>query len=866
MLQYESLFIRLPLPNGSHYTTGVVYRPPGQDLDEFNTDFSQLISSLTKKNNDVFILGDFNIDLLKVHDHSLTSNFFDIMSSNHFLPSITKPTRITSNTSTLIDNILSNCISKMIDSFIIVTDISDHLPVMVRVNLTLSYKPFYTCSQTRKIDETSIAQFKSQLAKLDWSLVHTLCCKDNPDAAYDEFFSLFKAAYNTAFPLINKTMNNRNKFKNPWMTTGLLKSSRKKEKLYLKYIKNPTSTNKQIFVTYRNKFKALRILTERCYFETEFTKYSNDLRKTWRVIRSLINTSNPEKGIGTLRIDGVEVTDPTIMADKFNNYFTGLAQSLVDKLPSSSTPFDNYLNSPRPNSFAVIPTTSTELISITLSLNSTHSAGLDEIDPSIMRSIIEDVAIPLSNIFNCSLSTGIVPSALKLAKVVPIFKQGSHEDITNYRPISILPYFSKILEKLMYNRLYDFVTKMKILYPSQHGFQAGHSTSMALLSIQDNISSVIDNNKFSVGIFLDIAKAFDTVDHSILLAKLENIGIRGQNLCWFKSYLTNRQQLVVCQGRLSKLRLIKFGVPQGSILGPLLFLLFINDLPNASSLVDFILFADDSNVFVSHKNYEELFQLVNQELKKITDWFKSNKLSLNLNKTSYILFCSHRKKIPSRQGIVRVDNFLIPQVISVKFLGVHLDQHLTWNNHIAQIASKISKNTGILSRVAYLLPTRVRLNLYYSLVHPFLSYCNMVWASNYDFRLKRLILLQKRAVRIIAGPCSQLSTTQMFHNFKILKLDQLKTTQICEFMFKYRSLALPSIFDGYFHSTSEFHRYEVRSASNYRGIPIRTNSRKFSIKYAGPIIWNSLPLQLRNAHSFLLFKKQLRSHLVSQVT
>ena len=285
---------------------------------------------------------------------------------------------------------------------------------------------------------------------------------------------------------------------------------------------------------------------------------------------------------------------------------------------------------------------------------------------------------------------------------------------------------------------------MKILYSSQHDFQSGHSTSMALLTIQDNISTVIDNNKFSIGIFLDIAKAFDTVDHNILFAKLENIGIRGLNLCWFKSYLTNRQQLVVCQRRLSKLRLVKFGVPQGSILGPLLLLLFINDLPNASTLVDFVLFADDSNVFFSHKTYEGLFELVNLELQKIADWFKSNTLSLNLSKTNYILFCSHRKKIPSIQGIIQVDNFKIPQVISVKFLGVHLDQHLTWNIHISQIASKISKNVGILSRIAYILPTRLRLNLYYSLIHPYLSYCNMVWASNYVTRLKRLILLQKK--------------------------------------------------------------------------------------------------------------------------
>ena len=542
---YESLFIRLPLPNGSYFITGVIYRPPGQDIEQFNIDFNQLISSFTKKRNDTFILGDFNIDLLRAHDHLLTSSFFDILSTNHLLPTITKPTRITSTTSTLIDNILCSSISKLIDSFIIVTDISDHLPVMVRVDLnSCSQLPIHT--QTRRIDETSITHFKAQLAQINWSSVHTFCSNNNPDIAYDEFFTLLKTEYDKSFPLIKKTTSYRNNFKHPWMTTGLLKSSRKKEKLYMKYIKNPTNENKQIFTIYRNKFKTLRIKAEKSYYENEFMNCSNDLRKTWRVIRSLINLNKSEKQVDSLTIAGINITDPDILAEKFNGYFTGLAQSLVEKLPPSNTSFDNYLNSPRPNSFAVIPATPNELIHICQSLKKTRSTGLDELDPFIMLSIIEEVAVPLTAIFNCSFSTGIVPSALKLAKIIPIFKQGDHEDITNYRPISILPYFSKVLEKLMYNRLYDYVTKMKILYPSQHGFQTGHSTSMALLTIQDNISTVIDKNEFAIGIFLDIAKAFDTVDHNILLAKLQNIGIRGINLCWFRNYLTNRQQLYSC--------------------------------------------------------------------------------------------------------------------------------------------------------------------------------------------------------------------------------------------------------------------------------------------------------------------------------
>ena len=290
-------------------------------------------------------------------------------------------------------------------------------------------------------------------------------------------------------------------------------------------------------------------------------------------------------------------------------------------------------------------------------------------------------------------------------------------------------------------------------------------------------------------------------------------------------------------------------------------MLFINDLPNASPLVDFILFADDSNVFISHKTYEGLFQLVNQELQKVADWFKSNKLSLNLKKTNYILFCSHRKKTPHIQSLIHIDNFQIPQVISVKFLGVHLDQHLTWNIHIAQLASKISKNVGILSRIAYLLPNHLRLNLYHSLVHPYLSYCNMVWASNYVTRLKRLIIIQKRAVRIISGTMSREPTTQTFHRLKIQNLEQIRVTQICEFIFKYRSHTLPHTFDDYFQSTAEIHRYGVRSAANLRSIPARTNSRRFSIKHAGPVIWNNLPSSIRDANSYYSFKTQLRAHL-----
>ena len=285
------------------------------------------------------------------------------------------------------------------------------------------------------------------------------------------------------------------------------------------------------------------------------------------------------------------------MAEQFNSYFTGLAKSLAAKIPSPKRTFHEYLPQSSVDSFALIPTSPEELISINKTLKSTHSSGPDDLNPYLLSPVMDLLAKPLAEVINCSLINGEVPMEIKIAKVLPIHKQGIKSEVSNYRPISILPFFSKLFERVIYDRLFSYIKQKNILYPFQHGFQPGHSTSMSLLDIQDKISMAMDNNEYSIGIFLDLAKAFDTVDHRILLAKLECYGVRGIALNWFKSYLDERYQQVMCNGRLSNLQLIEFGVPQGSILGPLLFLLYINDLPNSSSILHYILFADDSNVF-----------------------------------------------------------------------------------------------------------------------------------------------------------------------------------------------------------------------------------------------------------------------------
>ena len=245
---------------------------------------------------------------------------------------------------------------------------------------------------------------------------------------------------------------------------------------------------------------------------------------------------------------------------------------------------------------------------------------------------------PLKYLFNLSIEKDVFPDDLKIARVTPIYKGEGSSDVSNYRPISVLPCFSKILERIMYNRLYKYLIENNILYSKQFGFQNGHSTDHAVVQLVDQIIESFENNQYTLGVFIDLSKAFDTVDHSILLKKLELYGITDRNHVWLKSYLSDRRQFVqINEKEKTSLETISCGAPQGSILGTLLFLLYVNDLKNASNILDPIMFADDTNLFFTHKDIRYLFQIVNQELENISQWFVSNKLSLNI-KNKILIF------------------------------------------------------------------------------------------------------------------------------------------------------------------------------------------------------------------------------------
>ena len=353
------------------------------------------------------------------------------------------------------------------------------------------------------------------------------------------------------------------------------------------------------------------------------------------------------------------------------------------------------------------------------------------------------IAMPLSHIMNCSLISGIVPSKLKIAKVIPIFKNGHREDMYNYRPISVLPCFSKIFKKIIANRLLSFLLKYNILYDHQFGFIPGKSTTHAILSLVDYLINSFEDNKLTCGIFLDISKAFDTIDHNILLSKVYKYGIRGNTLIWFMNYLSNRYQFVSINNASSSFLRIESGVPQGSILGQILFILYINDLPRVSTKLKFLLYADDTNILYENTDANAIITTINMEMPKIMEWLMSNKLHINVNKTVAMLFHTRQKRVNIDENSIVIDGNIIHFTTNTEFLGINIDNNLTWKAHINHITTKISKGVGVLSRLSKELSHNILILIYNTILLPYLTYCCITWGFTYQTYINKIFTIQK---------------------------------------------------------------------------------------------------------------------------
>ena len=886
---FESLFVEISLSNKKKIVIGSVYRPgtkaPGMSFTEqftqFSDIFSTLLADISNAYEHVFIYGDFNLNILDL-SNKFIAEYVETIFSYGFLQLVTRPTRVSGNSATLIDHILTNSTVNCHDSFILCSRLSDHFPVIHQINFNKTKEKKLTF-ESRNFSQTNIKKFKDSLSNFSWNHVTEINCTQE---ATNNFLSTFDTLFNAFFPLRTITPN---KFVNPiqpWMSSGILISKKRKNALAKASLKNPTLGNVADFKSYRNLYNRVIKNAKKLYFERQLEANQKNLRKTWQILFSSINKNKSKsKDISHLTINGTIISDPSLMANQLNEFFTSIASKTVQNVnPSSKSPTCLIPQNPDLFSFSSNPLTKLEILEATKLLKDKKTPDFCGISTNFLKQTITSLIDPLFHIFKLSFSCGVVPVQFKIAKVIPIFKAGDSSSMDNYRPISLLSSFSKILEKIVASRLTAFFESCNLLSKWQFGFRSEHSTSHPMVHFLNKVTESLNVKKHTISIFCDLKKAFDTCNHEILFLKLKKYGINDTELLWFKSYLMDRKQFVSVKNKSSPLLNITLGVPQGSILGPLLFLIYINDLPLSSSFLS-LLFADDTTLLLSHDNLQTLIQLVNTEFRKVCEFFRINKLVLHPDKTKFILFsrsnvanenvelfCNNNnpsQDIPDLiHPITRV--FSSDEVPAIKFLGIFFDPDLNFKYHISLLKSKLSKALYALRTVRNSLGSSSLLLLYYSIFHCHLIYAITIWSCSRSGPINDLFKMQKSAVRIISGSSYNSHTEPLFKKLKILPLPDLITFSKIQFMQRFSQKFLPESFNDTWvrNSVRNIGANEIQLRNHAQFFNFHSNLTKLDIfpLYGFPKIWEDFPAEsIRIVRRRGEFDSKLREYFLNDL-
>jgi len=727
--------------------------------------------------------------------------------------------------------------------------LSDHFPIFLIFKNFESSGPKHTVIEKRQVNEIRKTAFTEQLSNTDWSEIYA---EQDTNKSYNLFLEKFLDMYNKTFPIMKRKVKHTSLL-NPWFTKGFLRSSKMKQKLYNKYLKSKADKDHEKYRHYKNLFEKLKIKAKESYYKNKITQYQSNAKKTWDVIKEILGKQklNAKKLPNNITVNGQDIFEEKSIATHFNKFFVNVGPNLAAQIKKGKTRFTEYLLQTE-NWLQFSELTTEELDKAFTSLQRDKSPGHDGISSNIISGCYVSIRNVLCDIFKKSLNEGTFPDKLKIAKVVPIFKNDDPTEFSNYRPISILPVFSKLLERIIYNRIYDHLRGNNLFYEKQFGFQKNSSTEHALLQLVEDITKSFEQGSYTLGVFIDLSKAFDTVDHKILFAKLRYYGISGKYYEWICSYLTNRKQYVTYQDnrRTTELHI-------SCLLGPLLFLLYVNDLYRVSKVLTPIMFADDTNLFYSHKNLNVLYNTVNMELLNINEWFKANKLSLNIKKTTYTLFHSFYKKptLPQNLPNVTIDGAKVERKQVNKFLGILVDENLSWNQHVDYIENKISKNIGILYKTRHILDKKSLTQLYFSFIHSYLTH---------KTKMYRLLKKQKHAARIIHFKNRFYHSQPLLENMKALNVLQLNLFKHLCFIYQYREGKTPKAFENFF--TVKANKYSTRSRGKYYKPFYKTNSSRFAVSYRGPNIWNSLPFintVVAQAENYDQFKNLTKTKLLT---
>ena len=849
---------------------GCIYRHHSAITEFVDLFLSETLAKIgNEKKKTIALLGDFNIDLLKFDEDINTGNFINLLSSFGFRPLVLQPTRVTSESATLIDNIYINDIEARSIGGNITFSISDHFPQFCILNIFEKKQKRKTVKYGRSYKHFNHDEFKNELNVIDWE---ALFYNKNCDDSFATFYNTLEELLDEMAPVRRLSTKEINLLTRPWITNGILKSIKDRDRTHRNYLREKDDDKKkeiyQLYKTKRNLIKILIRQSKREYYVQFFEENRSDIKKTWEGIRNIVNISKKERVVPVqVNYKNETITGKKEIAQSFNEFFVDIGNMVENKIPNSKKHFSEFLGDSNKNTIFLTPIDNDEVLSMISKLNSSKACGPNSIPYNLLKTHSNVLLEPLRELLNMSILQGSFPTLLKFAQVCPIYKKKDKEKCENYRPISLLSNLSKLFERAMHTRLYNFIENSDQFYEKQFGFRKKYSTNHALLSIVEGIREKLDNKTFVCGVFIDLEKAFDTVNHKILLKKLEHYGIRGVANEWFASYLSSRKQKVKFDDAYSDFLDVTCGVPQGSILGPLLFLIYINDMRNAVKHSIIHHFADDTNLLCSDKDPSLLRFKMNTDLKLIFEWLCANRLSLNVSKTEFIIFKPPRKAL-SKRITLKLNGTTIYESNKIKYLGIIMDDKLSWKHHITELSKKISKSIGIIYKMRKLCPKRIQMSLYYSLVHSQLSYGACVWGNADEIHLNKIRVLQKKVIITICNADFNDHSSPLFKNLNILKFEDLLKMQYACLMWEYENGNLPNCFKHYFKKVSEIHKYGTRNATTGKlseNVRINTSTHGLSmLKFRGPKAFNvikDLPFY-NESKSLQYFRHKYKSYLI----
>lgn len=833
--------------NCKPYIIITVYHSPNSSHMEFINKFENIMESSNFGNSTIIVVGDFNINVA-------LNNFYKdklIQSVNRIglYQVMNQFTRITNNTSTIIDLLITN--KKDITFKVHLTPrITDHCIISINLNATKNLTNDYKVIRDYK--NFNELNFQLDLIKYEWK------CDANINLMSDNFVYQILQTLNKHAPC--KVIKERNLISKGWWNTEIKMQIQERDNLFKRATITKTANDWENYKKKRNEVVMTIRQKKSNYYMMKIDEAKDDSKEMWKTLKELLNGSKIN-GKNEIAFGDNIVDNEELISMEFNNFFINSITEIIEDLNKD---YDNgnedILENVTISSNYFEKFTTVTMCSLRKCIQNlpNKTSSTNGITTKILKSAFEIIGNRLLDVISTSLETGEVPKNWKVSTVVPIEKKPNTSNCNEYRPVNMLPSYEKVLELLVKDDLCNFIENNNILTNCQSGFRKNNSCETAIQSVLVQWKGVLNKKLYVGAIFLDFKRAFETINRPLLLEKLERMGFRGTVLKWFNSYLINRMQVCKYKNSVSEPREVLHGVPQGSVLGPILFILYLNDIvtyiKNSIARVEIQMFADDTLIYVTGNDIDVIIETLNEALEHICKWLTKNNLTLNTEKSKVMLLSNQFSTINNSNRHVEINQQKIQRVTEFKYLGVIIDQHLKFSSHANYVIKKVSKKVYFLCRISSFLSEWSKLLVYKTIIAPHFIYCPTILFMFNNSEFYSLQKIQNKALRSILNCNSYTSIRFMLEQVEILSVRQIIMLNVFIFLFKLLNNMLPTHLLEYCSFINDIHDYNTRNNQNFYVERSNTNYGQNHLFNKGLRLYNDLPQEIKNSSTIIMFK------------